>query len=82
MQAQEADPNSLLNYTKAIIALRHSQPDLQARSPFQVYFAQPGSRLLAYRRGRLLCAVNPGQEEQTLELDQPYRILFSTARCP
>src|SRR5699024_7188684 len=33
VQAQEADPNSLLNYTKAIIALRHSQPDLQARSP-------------------------------------------------
>lgn len=77
VQAQEADPNSLLNYTKAIIALRHSQPDLQARSPFQVYFAQPGSRLLAYRRGRLLCAVNPGHEEQTLELDRPYRILFS-----
>lgn len=77
VQAQEADPNSLLNYTKAIIALRHSQPDLQARSPFQVYFAQPGSRLLAYRRGRLLCAVNPGQEEQSLELDRPYRILFS-----
>ena len=81
VQAQEADPNSLLNYTRAVIALRHSRPDLQARSPFQVYFAQPGSRLLAYRRGKLLCVVNPGRETLALELDRPYAPLFTQGQA-
>ena len=77
MEAQESDPDSLLNYTRRLIALRHSQPELQARSPFLPYFAEPGNRLLAYKRGTLLCAVNPGREALTLNLDGKYRLLFS-----
>lgn len=77
VEAQESDPDSLLNYTRRLIALRHSQPELQARSPFLPYFAEPGNRLLAYKRGTLLCAVNPGREALTLNLDGKYRLLFS-----
>lgn len=77
VEAQEVDPDSLLNYTKALIALRHDNPDLQARAPFLVYSAEPGSRLFAYKRGKLLCVLNPGREPLTLELDNRYRLLFS-----
>jgi len=77
VEAQEADPGSLLNYTRSLIALRHSQPELQAKSLFLPYFAQPGNRLFAYKRGSLLCAVNPDTEALTLALDQKYRLLFS-----
>ena len=77
VEEQEEDPQSLLHYTRALIALRHSSPDLQARSPFAVYFAEPGSRLFAYKRGKLLCALNPGKDSLTLPLDGDYRLLFT-----
>lgn len=76
VEEQEEDPQSLLHYTRALIALRHSRPELQARSPFTVYSAEPGSRLFAYKRGDLLCALNPGKEALALPLDGAYRILF------
>ena len=76
MEGQEEDPQSLLHYTRTLIALRHSHPELQARSPFSVYSAEPGSRLFAYKRGDLLCALNPGVEALALPLDSAYRILF------
>ena len=76
VEGQEEDPQSLLHYTRALIALRHSHPELQARSPFSVYSAEPGSRLFAYKRGDLLCALNPGVEALALPLDGAYRILF------
>ena len=76
VEGQEEDPQSLLHYTRTLIALRHSHPELQARSPFSVYSAEPGSRLFAYKRGDLLCALNPGVEALALPLDSAYRILF------
>ena len=69
------DPGAYL-IRGALIALRHSHPELQARSPFSVYSAEPGSRLFAYKRGDLLCALNPGVEALALPLDSAYRILF------
>ena len=74
--AQEADPNSLLNHMRAVIALRHSMPQLQCYSPFTVYSAQKGSRLFAYKRDNLLLAVNPGLKEETLVLDNKYEAIF------
>jgi maltose alpha-D-glucosyltransferase/alpha-amylase len=74
---QEADPDSLLNHMRKVIALRHSEPDLQNYSPFAVYSAEKGSRLFAYKRGDLLLAVNPGTEALTLALDGEYKVLFT-----
>ena len=53
-------------------ATRSSKPGL----PSPVYSAEPGSRLFAYKRGDLLCALNPGVEALALPLDSAYRILF------
>ena len=77
VEAQEADPGSLLNHMRAVIALRHSEADLQSYSPFTVYSAEAGSRLFAYKRGKLLLAVNPGAEALSLTLDGSYEPIFT-----
>ena len=77
VEAQEADPNSLLNHMRRVIALRHREEDLQCYSPFTVYSAEKGSRLFAYKRGKLLLAVNPGLQTEALRLEHNYEILFT-----
>ena len=54
VENQSADPDSMLNFLRRLIALRHEYEDLHAASPFAVYSAQAGSRLFAYKRGDLL----------------------------
>jgi len=77
VKAQESESNSLLNHMRAVIALRHAEPDLQSYSPFSVYSAKDGSRLFAYKRGKLLLAVNPGLSVETLKLDGKYAPIFA-----
>ena len=71
--AQEKDPDSLLNTVKSLLALRHARADLHADAPFNVlYAADPetdGQRPFAYKRGKLVCAVNPALDEAALPLD-------------
>lgn len=74
---QEKDPCSMLNMIRAILKLRSEEPDLQNYSPFAVYYAQEGDRLFAYKRGRMLLAVNPGLEEKNLNLDGMYAPAFT-----
>ena len=77
VQQQQSDPHSLLNHVKGLIALRRRFLQFGAYEPFEVYFARPDSRLLAYKRGSLLCAVNPGTQVLTLELDGAYDLVYS-----
>ena len=62
VKEQAADPDSLLNTVKAILALRHAHPDLQADGGFEVLHAQTGDPLLVYRRGSLVLALNPSDK--------------------
>ena len=56
--AQENDPDSLLNTVRALLALRHSEEDLQADGDFEPLCAEKGKPFV-YRRGSLVLAVNP-----------------------
>ena len=76
--AQETDPSSLLNTVRAILALRHQEVDLQADAPFQVVCSEPG-RPFVYRRGKLLCAVNPTGRE--LEVSLPKDVTGAADRA-
>ncbi len=78
---QEEDPDSLLQFTRTLLHLRLDTPDLQAYSPFEVVSAKEGERLFAYRRGKLLCAVNPSEQWQSLALDGDYETLFFYGDC-
>ena len=61
--AQLADPTSLLNRTRRLIALRQSHPALCASGDFEVIFAEGGKVPFVYRRStsdeNLLVAINP-----------------------
>ncbi len=61
--AEEKDPDSLLNTVKALIALRHSEKDLQADSDFEVIYSGDGGYPFVYRRGGIVIAMNPSERE-------------------
>ena len=65
--AQEGDPNSLLNTVRAILKLRHTEEDLQADAEFEPLCAGKG-KPFAYRRGKLVAAVNPAGEAGEVSL--------------
>lgn len=68
VEAQEKDPESLLNTVRALLKLRHSEADLQADGAYETVCAEK-DKPFVYRRGNLLLAVNPSGE--TLEVKAP-----------
>ena len=75
--AQEADPNSMLNHIRSVLALRKAHPDLGNYTSFKVVHAREGDKLLAYKRGSYLLAVNPGGEIKKLPLDGEYEAVYT-----
>lgn len=71
---QAQDPASLLSTVKAILALRHAYPDLQADGGLEVLYARQGDPLLIYRRGSLTLAVNPS--DRPVETGLPGKPVF------
>ena len=67
VQAQESDPDSLLNTVRALLALRHREEDLQADAEFEPLCTEPGAPFV-YRRGNLILAVNPSGEKRFAEV--------------
>ena len=73
---QEADPHSLLNLTRRLIALRHSSPALMTGS---IAIREAGEALLVFERKAagqtLLCAFNLGERPVMLEHIEGRRVL-------
>jgi maltose alpha-D-glucosyltransferase/alpha-amylase len=67
--SQESDPDSLLNTVRSIIALRHQEEELQADAPLYIFCSDAGKPFV-YRRGTLLCIVNPEGKELDVTLPQ------------
>ena len=74
---QEEDPDSLLNFVRSLIYLRQNHPDLGNYSSFEVCHAEKGSRMFAYKRGKMIVCVNPGQEEAQLKVEGSYRRIYT-----
>ena len=81
VESQEADKNSMLHYVRSLIALRQNNADLGNYSPFEVYSAEEGSRLFAYKRGNMLVAVNPSGKALELKLDGTYEAIFTMGQA-
>ncbi len=77
VEGQEKDENSMLNHVRRLIALRQANADLGNYSSFEVYSAEAGRRLFAYKRGNMLVAVNPGKDAAELQLDGKYEEIFT-----
>ena len=74
---QERDPDSFLNFTRRVIALRSRYSDLGNYVPLEIYSAEKGSRLFAYKRGKLLLAVNPSADRLELRVPESYEAVFT-----
>ena len=77
VEIQEADPDSMLNHIRRVLAVRKEYADLGNYSPFKPYYVEKGDRLFAYKRGEMLLAVNPGLEQKKLALDGEYEVAFT-----
>jgi glycosidase len=73
VQAQEADPVSLLNRTRELISLHRSRKALQADAGFQLLYAERGRMPIVYQRQkeeeRLIVATNPTLQPAVVTLD-------------
>lgn len=77
--AQEADPNSLLNKTRALIALRHSEPALANYAEFVPVYAEKDTYPFVYARAAgddvVLVMLNPRAEaaSATFNVNVPFK---------
>lgn len=86
VEAQQADPNSLLNTTKAVLALRAAHKDFNSDASFKVLAdagVEKGSRPFAWQRGSLICAVNPAGESTTVAFDlgEKQKLLYTIGKA-
>ena len=80
--AQQADPHSLLNSVKSLLAFRHAHRDLDSDASFKVLYAPKAKgdyRPFAWQRGKLTCAVNPAgvSAELPLKLKEDTCVLYA-----
>lgn len=72
VESQENDPSSLLNWTRALIRLRHERPELWADSEFIPVFDAEHPYPMVFKRTdgakTILVALNPTGRKQTLLL--------------
>ncbi len=63
VEAQEADPNSILNFIRKLTSLRRQHPALAPRAHFEAIYAEDSGYPFVYQRGvgatRLIIVVNP-----------------------
>ena len=77
MESEDGDPVSLLNTVRALLALRHSEKDLQAGGDLQIVYAAAEDPLFVYRRGGIVLAVNPSGTERVLPGETKGTILYA-----
>ncbi len=75
--AQEADPDSMLNHIRRVLAVRKAHPDLGNYTSFEVVHAREGDRLFVYKRGSYLLAVNPGLEPRAWDVNGEYELVHA-----
>lgn len=69
VEAEEKDPDSLLNVVRRVLKFRQSRKDFQADVPLQILMGEKGKPFV-YRRDRMICMVNPAPEAKTVFLPE------------
>jgi maltose alpha-D-glucosyltransferase/alpha-amylase len=77
-QAQKED--SLLNTVKALLRLRHAEPDLQAKPNLQICYAGKEEPFI-YRRGSCVVAVNPREKPVAVPFKEAGTAIFALGQC-
>ena len=77
---QTADPGSLLNFVKALFALRKAEPALHADGDLSLVYAAHGKFPFVFRRGDILIVCNPSRDTVTLTEDDLLQFANAVAR--
>ncbi|MDR1898423.1 MAG: hypothetical protein LBQ55_00260 [Treponema sp.] len=87
VEAQEKDPGSLLSTVKALLKLRHGNPDLRSKPNLEILYPEKntprGRTPFVYRRGAFLAAVNPGAAPASVRLKGagPAKAVYAIGDC-
>ena len=76
VEAQQRDPDSLLNTVKSLLKLRSQQADLQAAANLEILYIGRKDLPFVYKRGKRILAVNPSGEENYANIGAPDRELL------
>ena len=75
VETQQADPGSLLNRVRKLIALKHQEPALSGHADFQPLYAKANAYPFVYTRGTgkdlLLAIFNPAARPEVAEVSLP-----------
>ncbi|MDR2468133.1 MAG: hypothetical protein LBD22_04140, partial [Spirochaetaceae bacterium] len=77
VEAQENDPSSLLNTTRALLQLRAQEPALQSQPNLEILYAQEGKLPFVYKRGAFIMAVNPSSREQNAPVAETGKSVYA-----
>ena len=78
VEAQQRDPQSLLNTVRGLLQLRAQETDLQADTPLEILYIGRKDLPLVYKRGKRIMAVNPSSEIVYANIGSPDReVLWS-----
>lgn len=90
--AERDDPDSLLNFVRKLLALRHRYPALRSTSDWEVINAESGLRSLTYLRkdpegqDDISVCINPGRKAETVTFEFPrprrHKLLLSIGGEP
>jgi maltose alpha-D-glucosyltransferase/alpha-amylase len=76
VESQRANPESLLNFTRKLIAYRKLHHALSSRGNIKFLYAQPYSYPLVYERSagkeHYLVVINPSGQSRVVEIENPY----------
>jgi maltose alpha-D-glucosyltransferase/alpha-amylase len=79
VETQEKDAASLLSTVKALLKLRHGEPDLQAKPNLEIVYAE---RLpFVYRRGAFTLAINPSGASVSVAVKASGKKVYTIGRC-
>ena len=89
VEGQESDPLSLLNTVKALLRLRNSEEDLQAKANLEIIHAPSADhedRSFIFKRGSCVIAVNPRESivnvnHDKLMVNKTPLLLYSKGDC-
>ena len=77
VEDQLNQPDSILNTLKKVIALRHSNGDLQADGDFEVIYAKKNTYPFILKRGSFFIAVNPTEKKQAAPFTAVFDPVFA-----
>lgn len=80
VEAQQQDPDSLLNTVKEILALRHKYSDLNSQNNLEIVYAKKDTLPFIYKRGDLFIAINPSTLKQKADVPTGSSIIYSICR--